>query len=180
MASSSINIARRLEPKGYCLGRIEVTRFFRQLAPRDTETAASSAACPIVSRLYLELAAAPRRLHRGVRTAGDRRDDSDGRMEIVSGDFGCEKTHHVVPQADRVDAGMSAFLKWFDGSHDLDSLVKAGIAHLWFGAIHPFGNGSGYITRTAADRTLARLEARRHFSMSAAIERSRMGYYEAL
>lgn len=113
---------------------------------------------------------------------GDWRDDSGGRMEIVSGAFGYEKVHYVAPPADRVDAEMSAFLDWFNGSHDLDPIVKAAVAHLWFVAIHPFGDGNGRITRAIADMTLARSGggAQRLYSMSAAIERSRSGYYEAL
>lgn len=113
---------------------------------------------------------------------GDWRDDSGGRMEIVSGAFGYEKVHYVAPPADRVDAEMSAFIEWFNGQHELDPLIKAAIAHLWFVAIHPFGDGNGRITRAIADMTLARSGggAQRLYSMSAAIERSRIGYYEAL
>lgn len=113
---------------------------------------------------------------------GDWRDDSGGRMEIVSGAFGYEKVHYVAPPADRVEAEMSAFLEWFNGSHEPDPLIKAAIAHLWFVAIHPFGDGNGRITRAIADMTLARSGggAQRLYSMSAAIERSRIGYYEAL
>lgn len=113
---------------------------------------------------------------------GDWRDDSGGRMEIVSGAFGYEKVHYVAPPADRVEAEMSAFIEWFNGQHELDPLIKAAIAHLWFVAIHPFGDGNGRITRAIADMTLARSGggAQRLYSMSAAIERSRIGYYEAL
>jgi Fic family protein len=112
----------------------------------------------------------------------DWRDDAGGRMEIVSGAFGHEKVHYVAPPADRLDAEMSAFLEWFNGSPALDPLVKAAIAHLWFVAIHPFGDGNGRITRAIADMTLARGGggAQRFYSTSAAIERSRSGYYEAL
>ncbi len=113
---------------------------------------------------------------------GDWRDDSGGRMEIVSGAFGHEKVHYVAPPADHVEAEMSAFLEWFNGQHELDPLIKAAIAHLWFVAIHPFGDGNGRITRAIADMTLARGGGgtQRLYSMSAAIERSRIGYYEAL
>ncbi|RWX81888.1 Fic family protein [Neorhizobium lilium] len=113
---------------------------------------------------------------------GDWRDDTGGHMEIVSGAFGHEKVHYVAPPADCLDAEMSAFLGWFNGSHDLDPLVKAATAHLWFVAIHPFGDGNGRITRAIADMALARGDggAQRLYSMSAAIERSRTSYYEAL
>jgi Fic family protein len=113
---------------------------------------------------------------------GNWRDDSGGRMEIVSGAFGHEKVRYIAPSADSVEAEMSAFLDWFNGSHELDPLIKAAIAHLWFVAIHPFGDGNGRITRAIADMALARggRGAQRLYSMSAAIERSRLGYYEAL
>lgn len=113
---------------------------------------------------------------------GDWRDDSCGRMEIVSGAFGSEKVHYVAPPADRLEREMSTFLEWFNETHDLDPLVKAAVAHLWFVAIHPFGDGNGRITRAIADMTLARSGggAQRLYSMSAAIERSRTVYYEAL
>ncbi|WP_327787146.1 Fic family protein [Agrobacterium rubi] len=113
---------------------------------------------------------------------GDWRDNSGGRMEIVSGAFGYEKVYFVAPPADCLEREKSIFLEWFNETHDLDPLVKAAIAHLWFAAIHPFGDGNGRITRAIADMTLARSggEAQRLYSMSAAIERSRTGYYEAL
>jgi Fic family protein len=74
------------------------------------------------------------------------------------------------------------FLEWCNGLHELDPLIKSAIAHLWFVAIHPFGDGNGRITRAIADMTLARSGrgAQRLYSMSAAIERSRIGYYEDL
>lgn len=113
---------------------------------------------------------------------GEWRDDSGGRMEIVSGAFGYEKVHYVAPPADHVEAEMSTFLEWFNESHYIDPLIKAAIAHLWFVAIHPFGDGNGRITRAIADMTLARSGggAQKLYSMSAAIETSRIGYYEAL
>lgn len=77
-------------------------------------------------------------------------------MEIVSGAFGYEKVHDVAPPTDRVEAELSAFLEWFNGSHEPEPLIKAAIAHLWFVAIHPFGDGNRCITRAIADMPLAR------------------------
>jgi Fic family protein len=103
-------------------------------------------------------------------------------MEIVSGAFGHEKVHYVAPPADLLETEMKAFLDWFNGSQQIDPLLKAAVAHLWFVAIHPFGDGNGRITRAIADMVLARGGggAQRLYSMSAAIEKSRAGYYEAL
>lgn len=113
---------------------------------------------------------------------GEWRDDAGGRMEIASGAFGHEKVHYVAPPADSLESEMAAFLDWFNGSQSMDPLIKAAVAHLWFVAIHPFGDGNGRITRAIADVTLARSGegAQRLYSMSAAIEKSRTGYYEAL
>jgi Fic family protein len=77
-------------------------------------------------------------------------------MEIVSGALGQVKVNYVAPPADIVEAEMSAFLEWFNGSYELDPLIKAAIAHLWFVAVHTFGVGNGRITRATADMTLAR------------------------
>lgn len=110
------------------------------------------------------------------------RDDSGGRMQVVSGAFGREKVHYVAPPADRLEAEMSGFLDWYNSSAALDPIIKAALAHLWFVAIHPFDDGNGRITRAIADMTLARADAGpgRLYSMSAAIERDRGDYYDAL
>lgn len=110
------------------------------------------------------------------------RDDTGGKMQVVSGSFGREKVHYVAPPADRLEAEMSAFLAWFNGSAALDPTIKSAVAHLWFVAIHPFDDGNGRITRAIADMMLARADAgpQRLYSMSAAIERSRGDYYNVL
>jgi Fic family protein len=41
-------------------------------------------------------------------------------------------------------------------NHSPDLVLKAGVAHLWFVAIHPFEDGSGRIARAIADMVLAR------------------------
>lgn len=110
------------------------------------------------------------------------RDDSRGQMQVVSGSFGREKVHYVAPPADRLEAEMTAFLDWFNVPPAIDPILKAAIAHLWFVAIHPFDDGNGRITRAIADMALARADAgpQRLYSMSAAIERARSDYYDAL
>lgn len=110
------------------------------------------------------------------------RDDSGGQIQVVSGSFGHEKVHYVAPPAERLEAEMSAFLEWFNAPTEIDPIVKAAVAHLWFVAIHPFDDGNGRITRAIADIALARASAapQRLYSMSAAIERARSHYYDAL
>ena len=113
---------------------------------------------------------------------GQLRDDAKGPMRVVSGELGREKVHYEAPGADRVPAEMQAFLKWIneEQSH-LDFLAKAGRAHLWFEAIHPFDDGNGRIGRAIVDWLLARgVRGSVFFSMSRQLERERAEYYRKL
>src|SRR5262245_26598961 len=74
---------------------------------------------------------------RKIRT-GVWRNDSDGPMQIVSGPIGKERVHFEAPAAPRIDKEMNAFLGWFNANNELDLVMKAGLAHLWFVSIHPF------------------------------------------
>ena len=116
---------------------------------------------------------------------GGWRDGSTGPMQVVSGPVGRERVHFEAPTADRLDAEMKAFLDWFNerrAATDLDDVLKAGLAHLWFVTIHPFDDGNGRIARAIADMTLARSEhsSQRFYSMSAQIRQERNSYYEIL
>jgi Fic family protein len=42
---------------------------------------------------------------------------------------------------------MESFLRWFNQEHDIDIVVKASLAHLWFVTIQPFEDGNGRIGR---------------------------------
>jgi len=77
---------------------------------------------------------------------------------------------------------MKVFLAWFEKKSDLDAVLKAGIAHLWFVTIHPFEDGNGRIARAIGDMALARADgtADRFYSLSAQIERERKAYYDHL
>ena len=114
--------------------------------------------------------------------AGAWRDDSTGPMEVVSGAVGKEHVHYQAPKAKRLDGEMQAFLKWFNASADIDPVLKAGLAHLWFVTIHPFDDGNGRIARAIADMALARSESspQRFYSMSAQIRQERGAYYDIL
>jgi len=110
------------------------------------------------------------------------RDDSTGPMEVVSGPMGKERVHFEAPKAARLDAEMTAFLDWFNGAGEIDPVLKAGLAHLWFVTIHPFDDGNGRIARAIADMALARSEnsPQRFYSMSAQIRQERNAYYDIL
>ena len=110
------------------------------------------------------------------------RDDSTGPMEVVSGPVGKEQVHFEAPAAARLDGEMKAFLDWFNRPPDIDEVLKAGLAHLWFVTIHPFDDGNGRLARAIADMVLARSEnsPQRFYSMSAEIRQERAAYYDIL
>lgn len=113
---------------------------------------------------------------------GSWRDDSSGPMQVVSGPIGRERVHFEAPSADRLEVETSRFLDWFNGRSDVDLVLKAALAHLWFVTIHPFDDGNGRIARALADMTLARSDGcpQRFYSMSAQIRLERNEYYRIL
>lgn len=114
--------------------------------------------------------------------AGSWRDDSKGPMQVVSGAIGRERVHFEAPAANRLEHEMTTFLDGANRAGDIDPLLRAAKAHLWFVTIHPFDDGNGRIARAISDWALARSEnrARRYFSMSAQIRLERKTYYEFL
>lgn len=112
-------------------------------------------------------------------TVGAWRKKEAGAMQVVSGPVGREKVHFEAPDADRLDAEMSGFIKWFNAAPTMDPVLKAGIAHFWFVTIHPFEDGNGRIARAIADMALARADGTkdRFYSMSSQIETERKDYY---
>lgn len=115
-------------------------------------------------------------------TVGAWRDDSHGPMTIVSGPVGREKVHYEAPQANRLKKEMREFLAWFNGAQELDPVLKAAIAHLWFVTLHPFDDGNGRIARAIADMQLARADKSRErfYSLSTQIRQERNAYYNIL
>lgn len=110
------------------------------------------------------------------------RDDKKGPMEVVAGPVGRERVHFTAPPALRLDIEIERFLAWFNDDHNLDPVLKAGEAHLWFVTIHPFDDGNGRIARAVADMVLARAEQtrQRFYSMSSQIRQERVRYYDVL
>jgi Fic family protein len=113
-----------------------------------------------------------------IRTAAWR----EGGMQVVSGAEGNEKAHFEAPVAERVVPEMAAFLDWFNSGEEIELLIKAGLAHLYFVTIHPFADGNGRIARAITEMSLARLEnsAQRFYSMSSQIRKERRSYYQIL
>ncbi|MBI3288188.1 MAG: Fic family protein [Elusimicrobia bacterium] len=118
----------------------------------------------------------------GTIRVGAWRDDALGPMQVVSGAMGRERVHYEAPPASRLDREMAVFLDWANRTGDMDPVLRAAQAHLWFVTIHPFDDGNGRIARAIADWALARSEnsARRFYSLSAQIQRERGDYYDVL
>ena len=103
-------------------------------------------------------------------------------MQVVSGGIGHEKVHFLAPQREVLEMELDRFLAWFNAPGDIDGLVRAGIAHLWFVTLHPFEDGNGRLARAITDMALSQDERQsmRFFSLSAQILRKREHYYAIL
>lgn len=110
------------------------------------------------------------------------RTGSAGPMQVVSGAMGKERVHFQAPDASLLDMEMNRFIDWFNAENDIDLVIIAAIAHLWFVTIHPFDDGNGRIARALTDMMLARSDrsTQRFYSMSAHIRIERKHYYEIL
>ena len=104
-------------------------------------------------------------------------------MQVVSGRIGHEHVHFTAPPREGLEEGLDRFLAWFNASPtDLNGLIRAGIAHLWFVTLHPFEDGNGRLARAITDMALSQDERQplRFFSLSAQILRERESYYNIL
>ena len=118
-------------------------------------------------------------LHR-IRAGAWRGNDS---MRVVSGPVGRETVHFEAPPGDRVAREMQSFLRWWSARRgEVEGLLRAGVAHLWFVTIHPFEDGNGRIARALTDMALSQDEGlpSRFYSLSAQIMAEREVYYGAL
>lgn len=115
-------------------------------------------------------------------TVGGWRTVEAGPMQVVSGPIGTEKVHFEAPTSERLDKEMEAFFAWLAGKDNIDPVIRAGIAHLWFVTIHPFEDGNGRIARAIGDMALARADGTqdRFYSLSSQIEAERKQYYDQL
>ena len=115
------------------------------------------------------------------------RTDADGPMRVISGPYGKEKVHYEAPPSGKLDAELEHFLRWFQQEGvakpgQIDPVIKAALAHLWFVTIHPFDDGNGRLARAIGDMALARSERtpQRFYSLSAQIQLERASYYDML
>lgn len=104
-------------------------------------------------------------------------------MEVVSGPFGKQKVHYEAPPPGVLDDEMRSFFQWWtETRHNMDGLIRAALAHLYFVTIHPFDDGNGRLARCLADIALAQDEktGMRFYSLSAQIMQERDAYYDIL
>jgi len=113
---------------------------------------------------------------------GELRDEAP--MQVLSGAIGRERLHFEAPPRDQLEGQLEAFLGWISSPPaQLDGLVRAGLAHLWFLTLHPYEDGNGRLARAITDRLLAQAQqpiSGRALGISAQILREREGYYRAL
>ena len=111
------------------------------------------------------------------------RNDRDGPMRVVSGPIGRETIHYEALPAKRLENEMNCFFRWWGESlKEMDGLLRAGVAHLWFVAVHPFEDGNGRVARALTEMALAQDEnlSTRYYSLSSQIMAEREEYYEVL
>lgn len=103
-------------------------------------------------------------------------------MQVVSGPEGRRRVHFVAPPSKQVKHEMKKFLNWWNHPLQMDGLLRAGVAHLWFVTVHPFEDGNGRIARALTDMALAQDEktGRRLYSLSSRISAERKDYYDIL
>ena len=107
----------------------------------------------------------------------------DNPMHIISGSIGKEKIHFTAPPSSIIEQEMTQFLNWWKASPgNVDGLLRAGIAHLYFVTIHPFEDGNGRMARALTDLALAQEEktGTRLYSLSTQIHKEKKAYYDKL
>lgn len=118
---------------------------------------------------------------------GELRDETP--MQVLSGAIGRERLHFEAPPRDQLEEQLEVFLDWVTNPPaQLDGLLRAGLAHLWFLTLHPYEDGNGRLARAITDRLLAQdckaqsqqALSGRALGLSAQILREREGYYMVL
>lgn len=113
-------------------------------------------------------------------TVGDWRRHS---MAVVSGPPQRRRIHFEAPPAAKVTGEMHQFFAWWKASRgDVEGLLRAGVAHVWFLTVHPFDDGNGRVARAICEMALAQDEGtpQRFYSVAAQIAAERDAYYAML
>ncbi len=107
-------------------------------------------------------------------------------MQILSGRVDKPTLHFEAPPSSEVPREMNKFIAWFnqsrpDSDSPLPTLIRAGIAHLYFVNIHPFEDGNGRLARALSEKVLAQSLSRPSLiSLSTIIQQNKKDYYKAL
>lgn len=111
---------------------------------------------------------------------GDLRDEAS--MQVLSGAIGRERLHFEAPPRDQLERQLEAFLDWVASPPaQLDGLLRAGLAHLWFLTLHPYEDSNGRLARAITDRLQAQQALfGRALGISAHILREQQGHNTAL
>lgn len=91
--------------------------------------------------------------------------------------------HYLAPPGETLDTEMGWFLNWWETSlGNLDGLLRAGLAHLYFVTIHPFEDGNGRIARALTDMALAQDEQMtdRYYYLSTQLQTENNACFDAL
>jgi Fic family protein len=136
--------------------------------------------------------------HRGLFPGGDSilqtvrvgqlRLPEDDPMRIVSVKAAREIVHFEAPPAKTLNRLLAAFFSWYNSNNpagkstQLDGLLRAGIAHLWFEILHPFVDGNGRVGRAIIDHAIGQdlQSSERIFALSARLYARQDDYYGAL
>lgn len=106
-------------------------------------------------------------------------------MEIGNGAPGTPPCYIAPPMAS-VKPEMDKFIQWFNdtspkGNNPMHPVIRAGLAHLYFVAIHPYDDGNGRIARALAVKCVSETNGEPTLvSLSHAISDSSKEYYAAL
>lgn len=107
-----------------------------------------------------------------------------GPIQIVTGGRigGAAIVHYEGPPAHQVAAELDRLVAWLDNTPNLNGLVRAAVAHVWFELIHPFEDGNGRVGRALVEHELARAAGHgvRLFSLSKRLAANKHAYYEEL
>jgi Fic family protein len=90
-------------------------------------------------------------------TVGAWRREEDGPMQVVSGLYGRERVHFEAPEAERLNAEMTTFLKWFNAGAGRGDNPQASKAHPHVGALagsSAGGDAGRYISHGPLDPVL--------------------------
>ena len=104
-------------------------------------------------------------------------------IQVVSGSVYKPKIHFEAPPSKDVKKEMTHFIRWFNQTQQKRtlSLVRAGIAHLYFVSVHPFEDGNGRIARSLSLKAMYQyLDKPVLIALSHRIEQKKKAYYYAL